>query len=329
MDEQMMSASMANPEPSPESYPEPSDPTYATDPTEPTEPTEFSDYDAPPMSNGQPSEIALDDDGEVKFSEDFFDTPDNQREPERPRMYTHEELQNTPFEKWQKDRVPEELREYYDIVSSQLQGRYAQQQIQQRPTNPPMFEAPRNYTPKELSEEAQRMAVQRLGLEDPDDFDDYEPEHRAALNMAMNELIQQNYAARQNYERVSREYQNLQQFNAQIAARPDYKEFDAWFGGKLKEMKVSPQALDAYLTNYARQSGGNYAAIQNAIAGWYNEFLQEKGRPMSSSARTPRPPMMESTLGQPYDVVRGVNMRDFGDMDSEAQAAALMRMGYV
>lgn len=192
-----------------------------------------------------------------------------------------------------------------------------------------MFEAPRNYTPKELSEEAQRIAVQRLGLDDPDDFDDYEPEHRAALNMAMNELVQQNYAARQNYERVSREYQNLQQFNAQISSRPDYKEFDSWFAGKLKEYNVTPQVLDAYLTNFARQSGGNYAAIQNAVAGWYNEFLQEKGMPMSSGSRAPRPPMMESTRGQPYETVRGVNMHDFGDMDPDAQAAALMRMGYV
>ena len=91
--------------------------------------------------------------------------PENQPDLKQPRYYTHEELQNTPFEQWQKDRVPEELREYYDIVSSQLQGRYAQQQIQQRPANPPMFEPPRNYTPKELSEEAQKIAVQRLGLE--------------------------------------------------------------------------------------------------------------------------------------------------------------------
>lgn len=319
MDEQMM----------PETTPSVEAESYTREPVEQPEQSEFSDYDAPPMSDGRPSEIALDDDGEVKFSDEFFEHSETQSEPERPRLYTHEELQNTPFEQWQKDRVPEELREYYDIVSSQLQGRYAKQQIQNRPANPPMFEAPRNYTPKELSEEAQRIAVQRLGLEDPDDFDDYEPEHRAALNMAMNELVQQNYAARQNYERVSREYQNLQQFNAQITSRPDYREFDSWFAGKLKEYNVTPQVLDAYLTNFARQSGGNYAAIQNAVAGWYNEFLQEKGMPMSSSSRAPRPPMMESTRGQPYETVRGVNMHDFGDMDPDAQAAALMRMGYV
>ena len=230
---------------------------------------------------------------------------------------------NTPFEQWQFERMPEELRGYAQIVAQQLQARQAQQQIQQRPSSPPEFTAPRQYTPKELSDEAQRIAVQRLGLDDPDDFDDYEPEHRAALNMAMNELVQQNYAARQNYARIAQSYQELQQFNAGIASRPDYKEFDNWFDNKLHELKIAPQALDKYLTDYARQTG-DYSTIKNAIAGWYSQFLQEKG-----SSRAPRPPMMESTRGQPYDVVRGVNMRDFGDMDSDAQAAALMRMGYV
>ena len=318
MDEQMMPE--ATPSTGAESYtPDPAEP------AEPNEPSEFADYDAPPMPNGKPSEIALDDEGEVKFSEGFFDDiPETKPELEQPRYYTHEELQNTPFEQWQKDRVPEELREYYDIVSNQLRGRYAQQQIQTRPSAPPFMEQPRTYTPKELSDEAQRIAVQRLGLEDADDFDDYEPEHRAALNMAMNELVQQNQNARQAYERASTEYRNLQQFNAQLAARPDYKEFESWFDRRLKELNVAPQVIDEYLTNYARQSGGNYAAIQNTVAGWYNEFLQSKG-----SQRAPRPPMMESTRGQPYETLRGVNMHEFGDMDSEAQAAALMRMGYV
>ena len=314
MDEQMtpaMPQSESNSYPEPTSIPEPEN--------------EFSDYDAPPMPDGNPSEVALDEDGDVKFSEDFFeDIPENKSDLEQPRYYTDEELKTTPFEQWQKDRVPENIREYYDIVSNQLHQRYAQQQIQNRQSNPPMFQPPRSYTPKELSEEAQRIAVQKLGLEDADDFDDYEPEHRAALNMAMNELVQKNQSERQNYERVSREYQNLQQFNAQLASRPDYREFDRWFDNRLKELKVSPQVIDAYLTDYIQKSGGNYAAIQNVVAGWYNEFLQSKGQ-----TRAPRPPMMESTRGQPYETVRGVNMRDFGDMDEEAQAAALMRMGYV
>lgn len=314
MDEQMM------PEPSPQ-IPETSS---IPEPEYPPEPEPLEDYDAPPMPDGKPSELALDEDGDVKFSEDFFENmPENQPDLEKPRYYTQEELMNTPYEQWQLDRMPEELRGYAQIVAQQLQARRAQQQIQQRPSSPPEFTAPRSYTPKELSEEAQRIAVQRLGLEDPDDFDDYEPEHRAALNMAMNELVQQNYAAQSNYNRIAREYQNLQQFNAGIASRPDYKEFDNWFGNKLHELEISPQALDKYLTDYARQTG-NYAMIQNAIAGWYNQFQQEKG-----NVRAPRPPMMESTRGQPYEVVRGVNMRDFGEMDSDAQAAALMRMGYV
>lgn len=315
MDEQMM------PEPSPQ-IPETSS---IPEPDYTPEPEPIEDYDAPPMPDGRASEIALDDEtGDVKFSEDFFDNkPESQPDLEQPRYYTHEELQNTPFEQWQKERVPEELRDYYDIVANQLQSRNIQRQIQQRPATPPAFEAPRQYTPKELSEEAQRIAVERLGLEDPDDFDDYEPEHRAALNMAMNELVQQNYAARQNYARIAQSYQNLQQFNAQLAARSDYKEFDSWFDGKLKELKITPQVMDNYLTNYARQTG-NYGAIQNALAGWYSQFLQEKG-----TSRAPAPPMMESSRGQPYETYRGVNLRDFGDMDTDGQAKELMRMGFI
>ena len=143
MDEQMM------PEPSPQ-IPETSS---IPEPEYNPEPEPLEDYDAPPMPDGKPSEIALDDEGEVKFSEDFFEGgTENQPDLEKPRYYTQEELINTPYEQWQFDRMPEELRDYARIVGSQLQARRAQQQIQQRPSNPPEFNPPRSYTPKELSE---------------------------------------------------------------------------------------------------------------------------------------------------------------------------------
>ena len=289
-----------------------------SDYSEPAEPDE-------PVSSGD-GNITLNSDGELEFSEDYLSDMGNDT-PEAPKMYTPEELQATPFEQWDINRLEGDVRDYVPIVRDQMMRRQMEQQLSMRPEMPPVDNAPRQYTPSELAQAAQKLACEKLGLDDPDDFDEYESEHQAALNIAMQELSQQRNAEVAQYQRVARDYQDLQRFNAELVRRPDYAEFDRWFSGKLQEAGVTAQQVNAGLQEYARRSGGDYGALRGVIAGWYQEFQQERGagRPI----RNNRPPVLESPRGTNYEGRRSMDMRRFGSLDPDAQAAALMRMGIV
>ena len=307
------------------------------------EPEYTPEAEAPSVEvpEGTEPEVSIDSNGEVQFREDFFgdipnDEPEPDIQPNVPSYYTADELKATPYEEWDINRLPEQFREYANIVRVQLEQRRAQQlaqaqaqaQIQQRSDVPPGYTAPHEYTPKELADEARKAAMQKLGLTDEDDFDDYEPEHRAALQMAMNEISQKDYAARQEYARVSKEYQDLQKFNAEIVRRPDYVEFNNWFNARMKAEGLTPEQVNTALQQAVDAGrGNNWATIQNAVTAWYREFRsgRQQGRP---GARTQKPPVLEST-GSGYEGRGSVNLRDFGGLDIDGQAQALMRMGIV
>ena len=330
MDEELTTSQLDLTEPTsaePE-YSEPSTESYEA----PAEDNSGYDYQGNFTEPSAPEpEVALDDNGEVKFSEDFFDNVND--EPMPPEYYTRDELLNTPYENWNVERLNGDVREFIPIVREQLQRRAMLQQLSQLPTTPPFMQEVQPYTPQQLAEEAQKLAIEKLGLEDPDDFDEYEGSHRAAFDMASQELLQKRNAEVQNYQRGTVEFQNLQKFNAELAMQPDFRDFDAWFTGKLRARGITPQQVNAALQAYAVQSGGNFGIIQGVISNWYREFQAERnGNRTSSPTRMhdTRPPVLESTRGgTSYDTRRGVNLRSLGEMDVDAQAQALMNMRLV
>ena len=288
------------------------------------EPDTYDDPDSDEITSDK-GNISLTDDGDVEIRDEFFG--DLGREPDTSKPYTAEELRNTPFEQWDEARMQGDVREYLPIYREQMQRRQIEQQIAQRPAEPPMFSAPQQYTPKELADEAQKLACERLGLDDPDDFDEYEGEHRAALNLAMQELANKRNAEVAQYQRVANDYRELQNFNAQLVQQPDYPEFDRWFSGKMREAGVTSQQVNAGLMEYVRQSGGDFRNVQGVLSNWYQEFRSERGQ--RRPAPRNRHPVLESTRGSGYEGRRSVNMRNFGNLDPDAQARELMRMGYV
>lgn len=304
------------------------------------EPEGFEEPDYSDELDGEDPEISVKD-GEVKFSDDFFgDLPDEPQDeqPQAPNYYTDEELENTPYERWDVDRMPEEVKRYVKYFNSQTTARQQQyqyqQQVAQRPQTPPFFQEVKQYTPQELSQEAEKLAIERLGLDDPDDFDVYESEHTAALNIAMQELAQKRNAEVSNYQRQAREWNELQQFNASLASRPDFGEYREWFNRKAQSEGTSAQALNKVLSDYA-QSSGDFTKVQQAVAGWYQMFLNEKAQDSRGSRgtrktqRPQRPPVLEGTRGGGYEGKRSVNLQNFGELDSDAQARALMDLGIV
>ena len=310
-----------------------------------TEPENYDGYDDSydepeenfSQTDGQTdSDVAIDDNGDVNFSDDylaeqekhFFSTrtePPTPEEPSQPSYYTDEELLNTPFEQWQPDRLNDDIKKFVPIVQQQISRRNIQNQVNQKAQQVPDFlqYQPQQYTPKELSDEAQKLACERLGLDDPDDFDEYEGEHRAALNLAMQELAGNRQREIADYGRKAADWQNLQNFNRSLAAQPDFQEFDHW--NRLREMNVTPERVNAYLYQKALANNYNFGGIAQEVYGWYREFQETKSR----RPRADMPPTLESTRGGSSYTGGNVNLRNFGDMDSDAQARALMRMGIV
>ena len=72
-------------------------------------------------------------------------------------------------------------------------------------------------------------------------------------------------------------------------------------------------------------NGGRFTEIAGIMGNWYREFQQTK----AARPRAQRPPTLESSRGKSYDGSGSVNLRGLGEMDSDQQARALMRMGIV
>lgn len=322
-----------NEEPSQQSYSDDYDDTSYED----TDYDNSSDVD----DNGEEPEISINKNGELKFRDDFFgDMPDStDEEQQSPKYYTDEELQNTPYEQWDFNRMPDEVKRYAQYLNAQTQARneayLRQQQVAQRPQTPPFIQEVKPYTAKELASEAEQLAVQRLGLDDPDDFDAYESEHQAALNMAMQELSQKRNNEVAAYQRQMGDYQQLQILNANIAASPDFGEFKDWFVKKARSEGTTPAQLNRQLAEYANNTH-DFGKVRDTVLGWYQLYQRERsgkgntrGNARPAQRNRQMPPKLESTRGGGYDSRRSVNLKNFGDLDPDAQAQVLMDMGIV
>ena len=157
-----------------------------------------SGYEEEAPKPAEPEEIASDgvkvSDGDIKFGDEFFgdlkDSPDETPDPPAPDWYTDEELKEIPFEDWDTSRLNGEIGRFAPIVQEQLRQRATQrhaQAMQEAPMPPEIVEV-KQYTPKELANESLKLACEKLGLEDADDFDQYEGEHSSALELEHKEV---------------------------------------------------------------------------------------------------------------------------------------------
>ena len=172
----------------------------------------YGDY-SNPITSGD-GNITMSEDGELDLSDGFFANTIND-EPIPTKMYTPEELQATPFEYWDVNRIEGDVKDYIPIVLDQME-----QQMAMRPETPPIENTPRQYTPSELAE-------------------------------AAHELSQQRNAEVAQYQRVARDYQDFQRFNAELVRQQDYAEFDRWFSGKLQAFRSIHAGVAETMEHYA------------------------------------------------------------------------------
>lgn len=305
--------------------------------TESNDDTEFPVVeDSPVQADEQEPEISVTD-GEVNFSDDFFgDVPDEplddstpQKQSDEPNYYTNEELQNTPFEQWDKARMPVDVKPYVEAYLKQREAQKRQQEAQLRAQTPPSFlTPPKQYTPKELYDESMKLAVQKLGLKSPDEYDEYEGIHRTALDMARQEIMQKNAAEAADYQRKFAEHQQWESFRTQLAGQTDFEEFHQWYLDEVKKNGNTPEQIDQGLQRVAREQG--LGAVSQIWGEFYRQFRASRVQRKNTQQVKPKtPPLLESTRGGNYDGGRNVDLRKFGQLDEDAQVQALMDMGIV
>lgn len=306
---------------------------YSTEPEEETQP-ELADDGA-----------AITDDGELEFGKNFFgdigQEPEEPEQPEQqqtaPKWYTDEELKTIPFEQWEEGRLNGEVGKFFPIVKQQIQARQQQAQIQAQAQAfrsaplPQDIAEPKQYEAKELTAEARKLACEKLGITD-DDYDFYEPEHIAATNLAMSELLSKRTDEIRAYQQTKAEWDDNQAFQAALTRQPDFAQFNAWYMRKVQEAGATPQQVNAGLMNLARQNGNRFGLIKQIVSDWYQDFRQETAqqqiqrvKPQAQPQRR-KPPVLEGTKGTNYTGGYELNLDEFGSMTPDEQAEALIKL---
>lgn len=306
-----------------------------------------------------PDGVRLKDDGEIEFGEQFFgemkDEPEEapeQAEPKAPKYYTDEELDRIPFTQWDLSRLNGDVGKYAVKVQQQLQRQqeYARTQAMQSQPLPPDIIEPKAYTPKELSEDALKLACEKLGIADADDFDSYENEHRAAFELAMQELNQKRNAEITSYQNVLRSWNENIKYQEELSRRADFNEFNQWYMNECQKAGFTPAQVEAQLYNAVKRNGNNFGVVKQVVEDWYRTFRTVKGasnprasmtvqRPSTNTVlppqgirrvpRTSPPPVLESTRGNNYAVKPPIRAEAFAGMTSDEQANALIQLGLV
>lgn len=281
-------------------------------------------------------------DGELEIGDKFFvDMPEEpeaakseSEKPYTPNWYTDEELKATPFESWDTSRLNGDIGRFAPIVQGQLRERAMQrnaQAVQESPMPSDIVE-PKQYTPKELADESLKLACEKLGLSDPEDFDAYDGEHNAAMELARQELLSKRNAEISGYQTAVQGWQANQRLAAELLRQPDYQDFTDWYVGKCREYGTTPEQVNAELYKIARNNGNRFDLIGQTIGKWYMEFRQSRSRPEKTTVQADRkrnPAVLESSRGNNYNGIHRVAPHDFRDMTPDEQAEALIQMGYV
>ncbi len=179
-----------------------------------------------------------------------------------------------------------------------------------------------------------KLACEKLGIEDADEFDSCELEHKAAYELAAQELMQRRNAEISGYQNVLQSWRENARYQDELSRRADFREFGQWFLGECQRVGITPQQVEVGLYNMARQNGNNFGLIKQTMEGWYQIFRSQQGAKTPTAqkprmSRVPKPPILESTRGNNYAGRPSFRPEAFKEMTDEEQVDALMKMGVV
>jgi len=272
----------------------------------------------------QTSEFWLDENGELQgdFSDWGTETGEEQKKPEEEegqkqeekqeeqgiQYYTPEELASLELHQIDPNRLPDELKPYYQAmlrqaVAQQKEQPLASPQIDEKA----MLEA--------IKQEAKQRVEQKLG----EQFDEMNPDHMVALSIESARLTQQ-------YERKLQAQQKIAELRMQ---EPYFQQIDRYAQEKILQLPAKDylkltQAIDA----------GDINAVVKFWEQCRKEFYEQKlgikqQNQKPSPKPAPQPPKVEGAGKGGVNVQPKIKPQDFANMSEDEQIEALIKMGLV
>lgn len=255
---------------------------------------------------GQQEEVEIEQREPKKEEEEAVQETEPQ-EQKTSEYYTIEELAQLSPEEIDPNRLPPELRPFYD-------------QMRTEQVVPPQEPPDEKQVLETLTEQAKKIVSQKFG----EDFDELNPKHVAALAIEAQKLYQQ-------YERQ----QLVRQKVAEIASRePYFQQIDAYAQQKLYEMpfKEAQRIVSAIET-------GDFDTVMKFWEQCRREFYENRLKQSSSQQAVPaqtqqtqqakQPPRVEGAGRGEEKPVKRFDPRKLAEMDEDQQVQALIEMGLV
>lgn len=284
-------------------------------------------------------QITMDESGELNIPNSFWDDDDvAETDPEAP-YYTPEEVAKA-FENGdvEPERLRPEVRDYYSAIDASARRRADAQRIQQEMRAEMPQQAPQpapavspTISTKEqwaqLADAAKALAAWNyLGIS-PDDFDEYDPNHTAARNMAMQEIRERAQVMYREQEAAVQRQAQTQRKAAEVAnLYAEYRQkepemdrigdelFPAWREGlTVREYKAVDEVL----------ASGDVGKIKGLFDRLIADYKKGKGAPRASRA-VQAPPSVEGAVSAGAEDGGVVDIKDFGSMTPDEQAAFLI-----
>ncbi len=295
---------------------------------------------APAPAPEETNNITLDDSGELTIPADFWGDLGNtetktEQEPEpvqeeakpeetqEPQYYTPQEVAEAfAAGTVDPDKLRPELKDYYEAIDASTRRNAETQRIQQQlATQQQVLPTP---TFEQVTEAATILAAQNyLGIS-PEEFDEFDPKHAAARNMAISEIRDRVLQIQQNQVRQQQTTANVASFCAEY--RQTVPEFDEvgekYFPQWREKLTVREyQAVDAILAS------GDVGKLKGLFDRIVSDYKAEKGA--KKAPVTPPPPVMSTSGAAQGDAGKVVDISKFGDMSPDEQAKFLIQQGLV
>ncbi|RMD45743.1 MAG: hypothetical protein D6831_02970 [Aquificota bacterium] len=273
---------------------------------------------------------------------------ENPQEEQEQKYYTKEEMEQLGLEKLDPNKIPPELVPFYKsmqadytrktqalaqerkLIENLLDNALSNPAIAQQLMNDPNFIQTAQQHPElaqklqavsqmtqpqnpidVITEQAKQFVEQQLGEE----FDELNPKHIVALNLATQELLQS-----QQRQMI------IQQKLAEIqSSEPHFAEIDRMAEEKLMQMPYA----EAMKIQQALQNGD-----MDTVLNFWNEVRKEfynsrlnnqSGQPQNA----PEPPKVEGAGQGNVETKQNIDVSQIGNLDEDAQAQMLIKMGLV
>lgn len=298
--------------------------------------------------------VGLGEDGTVTFAKDFFDDdfgpfaetePEAEPEPEpepEPVYYTPQEMADA-FGSGSVDleKLRPDVRDYYNAIMA----RQPETPKVERPMPVPM-PAPQPVDLGALREAGKKVAAQ-LYLNIPEgDFDEFNPEHQQAQQIAMMEIrdralamnrqhmaqLQEAHAAMAQAERLKVDYQRTYEAFGRENADIDMRALDSFYG----EWRSGLTVKDAAEVDAALKSGdlGKVRMVMSRMANDYRSRAKGGGGTAQATKEArpaaKAPPKVEgSGGGEAKDEAGVMDISKLGEMSLDEQADMLLKLKIV